>query len=87
MPFISPSQNDLAKAYQIVCNGTSLLYNEREILTDRAQASQMNVIATEIPEVLIIEPKLFGDQRGFFLETYQFRPLRRARHRAAVRPG
>jgi dTDP-4-dehydrorhamnose 3,5-epimerase len=33
----------------------------------------MNVIATGIPEVLIIEPKLFGDQRGFFLETYQFR--------------
>jgi dTDP-4-dehydrorhamnose 3,5-epimerase len=32
----------------------------------------MNVIATDLPEVLIIEPKLFGDQRGFFLETYQF---------------
>ena len=32
----------------------------------------MNVITTDIPEVLIIEPKLFGDQRGFFLETYQF---------------
>jgi dTDP-4-dehydrorhamnose 3,5-epimerase len=31
----------------------------------------MNVIQTELPEVLIIEPKLFGDQRGFFLETYQ----------------
>ena len=33
----------------------------------------MNVIATDIPEVLIIEPKIFGDQRGFFVETYQFR--------------
>lgn len=32
----------------------------------------MNVISTPIPEVLIVEPKLFGDQRGFFLETYQF---------------
>ena len=32
----------------------------------------MNVIATALPEVLIIEPMLFGDQRGFFLETYQF---------------
>ncbi|PWE80803.1 dTDP-4-dehydrorhamnose 3,5-epimerase [Bradyrhizobium sp. SUTN9-2] len=31
----------------------------------------MNVIATEIPDVLIVEPKLFGDDRGFFLETYQ----------------
>jgi dTDP-4-dehydrorhamnose 3,5-epimerase len=31
----------------------------------------MNVIATAIPGVIIIEPKLFGDARGFFLETYQ----------------
>ncbi|MDA9406020.1 dTDP-4-dehydrorhamnose 3,5-epimerase [Bradyrhizobium sp. CCBAU 45384] len=33
----------------------------------------MNVVATDIPEVLILEPNLFGDQRGFFLETYQIR--------------
>ena len=32
----------------------------------------MNALETDIPDVLIIEPKLFGDQRGFFLETYQF---------------
>ncbi|MCG2631510.1 dTDP-4-dehydrorhamnose 3,5-epimerase [Bradyrhizobium sp. WYCCWR 13023] len=32
----------------------------------------MNVIKTDLPEVMIIEPKLFGDQRGFFLESYQF---------------
>jgi dTDP-4-dehydrorhamnose 3,5-epimerase len=31
----------------------------------------MNVIVADLPEVLIIEPKLFGDQRGFVLETYQ----------------
>lgn len=31
----------------------------------------MNVITTAIPEVLIIEPKIVGDSRGFFLETYQ----------------
>ena len=31
----------------------------------------MNVIATALPEVLILQPRLFGDQRGFFLETYQ----------------
>lgn len=34
--------------------------------------SKMKVIATDIRDVLIIEPKLFGDQRGFFMETYQF---------------
>jgi dTDP-4-dehydrorhamnose 3,5-epimerase len=27
--------------------------------------------ATEIPEVILIEPKVFGDSRGFFMETYQ----------------
>ena len=32
----------------------------------------MNIIKTELPEVFIIEPKVFGDQRGFFIETYQF---------------
>ena len=31
----------------------------------------MIVTQTEIPDLLIIEPKLFGDQRGFFLETFQ----------------
>ncbi|USE68111.1 dTDP-4-dehydrorhamnose 3,5-epimerase [Pseudoalteromonas maricaloris] len=31
----------------------------------------MKIIDTEIPEVKIIEPKVFGDERGFFLETFQ----------------
>lgn len=31
----------------------------------------MNVIDTSILDVKIIEPKVFGDQRGFFLETFQ----------------
>jgi dTDP-4-dehydrorhamnose 3,5-epimerase len=31
----------------------------------------MIVTKTEIPDLLIIEPKLIGDQRGFFLETFQ----------------
>jgi dTDP-4-dehydrorhamnose 3,5-epimerase len=31
----------------------------------------MNVVQTQIPEVLIIEPKVFGDQRGFFFETFK----------------
>lgn len=30
----------------------------------------MNVIPTTIPDVLILEPRLFGDQRGFFMESY-----------------
>ncbi|KAA0072954.1 dTDP-4-dehydrorhamnose 3,5-epimerase [Tardiphaga sp. P9-11] len=31
----------------------------------------MHVIPTEIQDVLIIQPKLHGDQRGFFLEAFQ----------------
>jgi len=31
----------------------------------------MNVIDTNIPEVKIIEPNVFGDERGFFMETWQ----------------
>ena len=30
----------------------------------------MNIIKTEIPEVIIFEPKVFGDERGFFLESF-----------------
>lgn len=31
----------------------------------------MKIIPTDIPEVLVVEPAVFGDQRGFFFETYQ----------------
>ena len=30
----------------------------------------MNIIRTEIPGVLIIEPKVFGDARGYFFESW-----------------
>ena len=30
----------------------------------------MNVVPTALPEVLILEPKVFGDPRGFFVESY-----------------
>lgn len=31
----------------------------------------MNVIKTDIPDVLIFEPKVFGDDRGFFFESFR----------------
>ena len=31
----------------------------------------MNVIKTKLDGCVIIEPKVFGDERGFFLETFQ----------------
>ena len=30
----------------------------------------MKVIDTSIPDVKIIEPAVFGDERGFFMETF-----------------
>jgi dTDP-4-dehydrorhamnose 3,5-epimerase len=31
----------------------------------------MKFTLTSIPDVLLIEPKVHGDERGFFMETYQ----------------
>ncbi|MDY7576126.1 dTDP-4-dehydrorhamnose 3,5-epimerase [Actimicrobium sp. CCI2.3] len=38
----------------------------------------MNIIATSIPDVLIIEPKVFGDERGFFFESFNSRQFNEA---------
>lgn len=32
----------------------------------------MNVIDTAIPDVLVLEPKVFGDARGFFYESFNY---------------
>jgi dTDP-4-dehydrorhamnose 3,5-epimerase len=42
----------------------------------------MKVIPTELAEVLIIEPKVFGDDRGWFYESYNERELEKAGLRA-----
>jgi dTDP-4-dehydrorhamnose 3,5-epimerase len=38
----------------------------------------MRIFPTTIPEVLLIEPNVFGDDRGFFMETYQLSRFREA---------
>lgn len=38
----------------------------------------MNILPTEIPDVLVLEPKIFGDARGFFYESYNRRALAEA---------
>ena len=38
----------------------------------------MNFQATAIPDVILITPKVFGDERGFFMETYQEKLFRQA---------
>jgi dTDP-4-dehydrorhamnose 3,5-epimerase len=37
----------------------------------------MKVERTAIPGVLIVEPAVFGDERGFFLESYNEREMRK----------
>ena len=72
MPFIAPLKPN-------VITGVA---PRTGVLSVRAQIEQyeqirktcvngMIVTQAEIPEMLIIEPKLFDDQRGFFLETFQ----------------
>ncbi|NIQ95710.1 MAG: dTDP-4-dehydrorhamnose 3,5-epimerase [Desulfuromonadales bacterium] len=36
----------------------------------------MTIIPTEIPDVLVVEPKVFGDERGFFFESFNLRVWR-----------
>lgn len=38
----------------------------------------MNIIETPIPDLLVIEPKVFGDDRGFFLESWNAATFRAA---------
>jgi len=38
----------------------------------------MKVISTRLAEVLLIEPKIFGDTRGFFFESWNEREFERA---------
>lgn len=36
----------------------------------------MNLIETALPGVVLLEPKVFGDDRGFFMETFNARRFR-----------
>ena len=38
----------------------------------------MKVTRTAVPDVLVLEPKVFGDERGFFLESYNKRTFQTA---------
>ena len=38
----------------------------------------MKIIPTDLPEVLILEPRVFGDERGFFMESYNAREFHAA---------
>lgn len=37
----------------------------------------MKIVPTAIPDVLVIEPNVFGDARGFFFESFNAREFKR----------
>lgn len=38
----------------------------------------MKVTPTRLPDVVLIEPRVFGDSRGFFFESWNEREFERA---------
>ena len=38
----------------------------------------MHIVPTAIPEVIVLEPKVFGDKRGFFFESFNVRSFEMA---------
>jgi dTDP-4-dehydrorhamnose 3,5-epimerase len=61
--------------FQRVSSATSCEYRENESIAMVIDAPGprlliVQVIATNLPEVVVIEPKVFGDDRGFFLESF-----------------
>lgn len=53
-----------------ICSGYSLRGKPDEMAERELRGDPMKVTQTALPEVLIIEPKVFGDQRGFFFESF-----------------
>ena len=47
----------------------------------------MQRLETRLDGPILIEPNVFGDERGFFCETYRRSTLHGARHPGGVRPG
>ena len=45
-------------------------YIRRKIIVSK-QIGNFNFIETSIKDVVIIEPKKYGDNRGYFMETYK----------------
>ena len=46
-------------------------YNWTRFIPGGRKPSAMEFKPTIIPDVILVEPKVFGDGRGFFMETYQ----------------
>ena len=47
----------------------------------------MNIIQTDIPGVVIIEPRVFGDERGYSMESFYTGAVRAGGVPYGIRPG
>jgi dTDP-4-dehydrorhamnose 3,5-epimerase len=64
-----------------LCSGTRLdqhFAQEWRPLNAHCWRATMNVVTTDLPGVLILEPKVFGDERGFFYESFNARAFKEA---------
>ena len=52
------------------CNCFEKEYFERKALSSTAAMDSVKKIPTSFPDVFILAPRVFGDERGFFLESY-----------------
>lgn len=62
------------KNVQDAANGSSRWYRAEKIgQTEKKGQQTMQITPTAIPEILVLEPRVFGDDRGFFYESFNQR--------------
>jgi dTDP-4-dehydrorhamnose 3,5-epimerase len=67
-PLLAEGLEIPSKPHQHYCGGLSL--NLDHDIPKINQPDFMKTTPNRLPEVLLLEPKVFGDERGFFLESY-----------------
>jgi len=45
------------------------------VITAQSRSASLNIVATPLFGLLVLEPRVFGDSRGFFVETYNERTM------------
>jgi hypothetical protein len=67
-PLLAEGLEIPSKPHQHYCGGLSL--NLDHDIPKINQPDFMKTTPNRLPGVLLLEPKVFGDERGFFLESY-----------------
>jgi dTDP-4-dehydrorhamnose 3,5-epimerase len=67
-PLLAEGLEIPSKLHQHYCRDLSLNFDQDILRID--QPDLMKTTPSQLPGVLLLEPKVFGDDRGFFLESY-----------------